>query len=98
MGGDAHTLATGPTGTGSKVLTLGMCGDAPAGPQRAVVTMGPVACGGVWAMHPFNLFFNHIIFIFFALLIIILIVVLYWDVVLLYQKTSNLLLVGIWNS
>ena len=42
-------MATGPTGTGSKVLTLGMCGVAPAGPQRAVVTRGPVACGGVWA-------------------------------------------------
>ena len=91
-------MATGPTGTGSKVLTLGMCGVAPAGPQRAMVTRGPVACGGVWAVHPFNLLFNHIIFIFIALLIIILIVVLYWDVVLLYQKTSNLLLVGIWNS
>ena len=90
-------MATGPTGTGSKVLTLGMCGVAPAGPQRAVVTRGPVACGGVWAMHPFNLLFNHIIFIIIALLIIV-IVVLYWDVVLLYQKTSNLLLVGIWNS
>ena len=44
-------MATGPTGTGSKVLTLGMCGVAPAGPQRAKVTRGPVACGGVWAMH-----------------------------------------------
>ena len=62
------------------------------------MTRGPVACGGVWAVHPFNLLFNHIIFIFIALLIIVLIVVLYWDVVLLYQKTSNLLLVGIWNS
>ena len=56
-----------------------------------MVTRGPEACGGVWAMHPFiNLFFITFI-------IIILTIVLHWDVVLLYQKTSNLLLVGIWN-
>ena len=72
MGGGAHTLATGPIGTGSKVLTLGLCGVAPAGPQRAKVTRGPVACGGVWAMHPFTLLF-----------VIIFGVVLHWDVVLL---------------
>ena len=62
-------MAKGSTGTGSKVLTLGLCGGAPAGPQRAEVTREPVACGGVWAMHPFNLMF--IIFIFLALFIII---------------------------
>ena len=73
-------MATGSTGTGSKVLTLGLCGGAPAGPQRAKVTREPVACGGVWAMHPFNLLL--IIFIILALFIIIGIV-LQWDVVLL---------------
>ena len=41
-------MATGPTGTGSKVLTLGLCGGAPAWPQRAKVAREPVACGGVW--------------------------------------------------
>ena len=75
-------MATGPTGTGSKVLTLGMCGVAPAGPQRAKVTREPVACGGVWAMHPFNLLFGCIIIVFFALFSIFG-KVLYWDVVLL---------------
>ena len=65
-------MATGPTGTGSKVLTLGMCGVAPAGPQRAKVTREPVACGGVWAVHPFDLLF-----------IIVVRIVLHWDVVLL---------------
>ena len=75
-------MATGPTGTGSKVLTLGMCGVAPAGPQRAKVTREPVACGGVWAMHPFNLLFGRIIIVFFALFSIFG-KVLYWDVVLL---------------
>ena len=75
-------MATGPTGTGSKVLTLGMCGVAPAGPQRAEVTREPVACGGVWAVHPFNLLFGHIIIDFFALFSIFG-KVLYWDVVLL---------------
>ena len=75
-------MATGPTGTGSKVLTLGMCGVAPAGPQRAKVTREPVACGGVWAMHPFNLLFSHIIIVFFSLFSIFW-KVLYWDVVLL---------------
>ena len=74
-------MATGPTGTGSKVLTLGMCGVAPAGPQRAKVTREPVACGGVWAMHPFNLLFGYIIIVFFALFSIFG-KVLYWDVVL----------------
>ena len=72
-------MATGSTGTGSKVLTLGLCGGAPAGPQRAEVTREPVACGGVWAMHPFNLLL--IIFIILTLFIIIIGVVLQWDVV-----------------
>ena len=77
-------MATGPTGTGSKVLTLGMCGVAPAGPQRAVVTRGPVACGGVWARHPFNLLFNRITIISLVILIIIFVFIfisLCWDVV-----------------
>ena len=76
-------MAKGSTGTGSKVLTLGLCGGAPAGPQRAEVTREPVACGGVWAMHPFNLLSCHLIFFLFAIVIIIFSIVLHWDVVLL---------------
>ena len=88
-------MATGSSGTGSKVLTLGVCGVAPAGPQRAKVTREPVACGGVWAMHPFDLLFSHVVFVFIALFLIIvlfvsyivftllmfILIILFWDVV-----------------
>ena len=88
-------MAPGPTGTGSKVLTLGLCGVAPAWPQRAKVTREPVACGGVWAMHPFDLLFNCLIVNNFAFFLIIVLfalfifldikliwfIILCWDVV-----------------
>ena len=76
-------MAKGSTGTGSKVLTLGLCGGAPARPQKAKVTREPVACGGGWAMHPLDLLFCLLIFVIFALFIIVFRIVLHWDVVLL---------------
>ena len=88
-------MAPGPTSTGSKVLTLGLCGVAPAWPQRAKVTREPVTCGGVWAMHPFDLLFNYLIVNNFAFFLIIVLfalfiffdikliwfIILCWDVV-----------------